>query len=333
MEGRESKEKDYWYPWAPAALRRDAMHLSEEQELIYRRIIDFYMETSKGPLLDNDQALANIARFPIDRFLPHAEVIKKFFKKCGKNKDLKSTGFLLHTRCEANLADQVKRAEKNRNNGKNGGRPKGSKNNGEKPSGNPKETTEHNNTIEKDTDVSFSPAPEKERVSSQTKADVAAAFSMWNEMAERNGLPKAQRLNAARERKLTARLRDAGGLEGWAAALEKTAESDFCSGRKTDFKAGLDFLLQESSFTKLMEGNYDNNGRQNGPRAAAGPGNNASAGQGRPRSTYDAGMEGFSRAADKHARNRAGNGDMGGAESPDAPGDLFAQGKSRAGQG
>ena len=88
--------------------------------------------------------------------------------------------------------------------------------------------------------------------------EIRAAVDLWNEFAEAEGLPRAQRITAARKAKIKARLNDCGGLDGWKTALEKVRGSPGLLGRVGgNWKASLDFLLQESSFTKLMEGIYD----------------------------------------------------------------------------
>lgn len=294
------RDFDYWYPWSPAAYQRDTMHLTDMQDLIYRRLIDFYMGQSKGPIEDNDQALANIARVPLSVFKENSAVIRAFFKKCNKNKNPAASGWLMLTRCEGILSDQRERSEKRSGAGRKGAQEKAKKNKGILASGKQNAGTRQYNT-EIDTVVSISPATPKQ--------EIQTAFRMFNEMAERVGIPKAQSLNKSRAGKIAARLRDCGGIDGWAIALEKVAASDFCAGRRSDFKASLDFILQESSFTKLMEGNYDN-----------GKGNAAGA-NGRKQS-IDPGMEGFSRAAAKHADARRGRPLEAGA---DAPGDLFAE--------
>ena len=103
-----------------------------------------------------------------------------------------------------------------------------------------------------------------------TTADpVQQAFDRYNHAAETAGLPVAQKLTPGRRSKIKARLKECGGLDGWDAALEKLAASDFCTGVKTGWKADLDFLIQESSFIKLMEGSYDNHTSPNKPRSAA----------------------------------------------------------------
>lgn len=88
--------------------------------------------------------------------------------------------------------------------------------------------------------------------------DCAKAVEMWNEMAEARGLPRVERVTAARAAKLRARLADAGGLDGWASALAKIRDGPewMHGGGERGWRANFDFLLQESSFTKLMEGTY-----------------------------------------------------------------------------
>lgn len=86
----------------------------------------------------------------------------------------------------------------------------------------------------------------------------AEAMRLWNVMAERHGLPLAQKLTDTRKGKLRARLADCGGLEGWQRALEKVETIPGLLGANPrKWRADIDFLLQEKSFTKLMEGSYD----------------------------------------------------------------------------
>ena len=84
------------------------------------------------------------------------------------------------------------------------------------------------------------------------------AVADYNAMAEKTGLPKVQSLTETRRKKLAHRLKECGGLDGWRAALQKVAASDFLTGKKVEWRADFDFMLQASSFTKIMEGSYDN---------------------------------------------------------------------------
>ena len=96
------------------------------------------------------------------------------------------------------------------------------------------------------------------RVTQHDDADLQAASDAWNELAAEAGLPAMQVLTKPRRTKLRARLTECGGLDGWAYALGKVRDSPFLRGQnKTGWKADFDFLLQQKSFTKLMEGAYD----------------------------------------------------------------------------
>lgn len=90
------------------------------------------------------------------------------------------------------------------------------------------------------------------------------AYVAFNETARRASLPVAEKLTKDRRAKIKARLSEANGLDGWHAAMARLEASDFCAGRSTSFRATIDFVLQPSSFRKLMEGAYDNNPNQRG---------------------------------------------------------------------
>lgn len=112
--------------------------------------------------------------------------------------------------------------------------------------------TIENKRVEKNTPEGFlgegAAAP---RVS---QADIA--FELWNSFAAENKLPVARDFTDQRKSRLKARLKDAGGLEGWKRALELVSQSPFLMGRRSDFRADFDFLMQKSKFVKLLEGGY-----------------------------------------------------------------------------
>jgi len=118
---RKIKNKWYnmkydWFPWYPTKFRGATMHLSAEQDGIYRRLIDHYMETEK-PLPDNDTALARIAGVSEDSFKLSSTVLKAFFK--SKN------GRLFHETCDKNLEDMNARYLKMHERAKKGGKARG----------------------------------------------------------------------------------------------------------------------------------------------------------------------------------------------------------------
>lgn len=90
------------------------------------------------------------------------------------------------------------------------------------------------------------------------------ALDAWNELAAECGLPHADVFDADRAGKIRARLRECGGLPGWEHALARIRGSPFLLGQVDgkDFRAHLDFVLQKSSFRKLMEGTYDGGNRK-----------------------------------------------------------------------
>jgi len=92
-----------------------------------------------------------------------------------------------------------------------------------------------------------------------TEPDVEqSAFDAYNAMAARVGIPLAQKFDQTRRAKLRQRLKDCGGLSGWVDALEKLSKSSHCTGSNDrGWRADFDFLLQNQSFTRLMEGRYD----------------------------------------------------------------------------
>lgn len=86
------------------------------------------------------------------------------------------------------------------------------------------------------------------------------AMEYYNYVAKDLGLPAVTKMTKARKSKVEKRIEDAGGLDGWKSVVDKLRESRLCQGQNSrGWKASFDFLLQESSFLKLMEGNYDGN--------------------------------------------------------------------------
>ncbi|NOU07660.1 MAG: hypothetical protein HOO99_15910, partial [Hyphomicrobiaceae bacterium] len=83
------------------------------------------------------------------------------------------------------------------------------------------------------------------------------AFALYNDLALKCGLPQAAKLTPQREKAVIARLKTYG-IEGWLKALVKIEKSSFLRGRNDrNWRADLDFLLQASSFDKVIDGRYD----------------------------------------------------------------------------
>ena len=107
---------------------------------------------------------------------------------------------------------------------------------------------------EEDTDVSLSGA------SHRPLDDISKAVHDYNDAAQRAGWPTVQKMTDARRRALRSRLKDCGGNDGWKAAMERAAASDFLCGRTSKPWTGFsfDWIAKPGNFNKLVEGNYDN---------------------------------------------------------------------------
>jgi uncharacterized protein YdaU (DUF1376 family) len=101
--------KEYWFPFYPTIFRKATRHLSAEQDGIYRRLIDEYMESGE-PLPDSNPALSRIAGVSLEIFENAADVIKAFFR-C-------EDGFLYHDFCNEQLDIQDKKSRKRSNDSK-----------------------------------------------------------------------------------------------------------------------------------------------------------------------------------------------------------------------
>lgn len=79
----------------------------------------------------------------------------------------------------------------------------------------------------------------------------------WNAMAARTGLPPVVKLSAERRKAAKARIAEYR-IEDFTEAIAAIERSDFLrNGSGTWRGANFDFLLQKSSFLKLIEGQYD----------------------------------------------------------------------------
>lgn len=92
-------------------------------------------------------------------------------------------------------------------------------------------------------------------VACATVEEVRQGFALFNDAAKRTGWPEAQKIDDDRKRLMRARLKDVGGIDGFAVALGKAEASEFLTTGWPNFN--LDWMLKPKNFRKLMEGNYD----------------------------------------------------------------------------
>ena len=100
--------------------------------------------------------------------------------------------------------------------------------------------------------------------------EIQQAVDAYNDAAQQAGWPQVQKLTPARRSAIKARLKDAGGIDGWMFALGKArASPHLCGQNDRGWTASFDFLTRQSSFAKLMEGNYDRSTARNSRQTAA----------------------------------------------------------------
>lgn len=125
-----------------------------------------------------------------------------------------------------------------------------------------------------ETDLSSAPNPESRIQNPEKKeeeevelganappshAEALEAFELYNQTATKVGIPAARTLTPQRKKAIMARMREHGGLDAWKIALGNIERSAFLQGKNDrNWVATLDFLIQASSFTKVVEGTYGN---------------------------------------------------------------------------
>jgi hypothetical protein len=78
----------------------------------------------------------------------------------------------------------------------------------------------------------------------------------WNAI---QGVTHARQMTANRQTALRNRLSDSAWVQSWREALDRIAESDFCTGKSdSGWRADIDWFLRPDTVTKVMEGKYDN---------------------------------------------------------------------------
>lgn len=260
---------DTWMPLYCGDYLRDTMHLRAEGHGAYLLLIMAYW-SSGGPLPDDDDYLSGVARVDDRTWKRLRPTLERFFEIAN--------GCWRHARIDAELERAARNVEARRQAGKRGGEAKASGKqtasktlaNGDQkatPSPSPSPDYSDPNGSVVAADAGDLAEPEEIRVEGQATparsppVPIDLAFENWNIAAQELGLPLAKSLTPERRRKLAARLRECGGLDGWIEALEKLENSPFCLGKNDrGWRADLDFMLQPKSFNRLREGAYCGDG-------------------------------------------------------------------------
>jgi uncharacterized protein YdaU (DUF1376 family) len=242
-----------YFPMYPSDYEAKTSHLTIAEDGAYFRLLRLCWMTAGCSLPDDEAWIMRRARaFSDDERQAIKAILDEFFT-------LKN-GRWINERLTTEYKEAASKHLKRKKAGRKGGSVKSLKSNDNEPSNakamlkqcssNQNQNQNQNQSILDDTKVSLA---------NQFKDDCEIAVSKWNKAADEHGWPKVQRLTAARSKQLAGRIKEAGGLDGWQAALQKAGESDFLCGRNGAWSGfGFDWMVKAGNFTKLMEGNYEN---------------------------------------------------------------------------
>lgn len=103
------------------------------------------------------------------------------------------------------------------------------------------------------------PVTKPDNISSESQEiTVDDVVDAWNDLAKDRDLPKVLKITPARRKQIQARIKEYSP-DDWSTALTAIYKSKFlCGDNDRGWKANIDFLLQPSSFVKLIEGAYSN---------------------------------------------------------------------------
>ena len=234
-----------YFPMFPADFDADTGHLTFAEDGAYNRLLRLSWKCHEAKLPDDLDWICRKARATSseDRALVAAILAEFFTRKGGKLFQQK----LVKIWGEANAA-HAKRVEA----GKSGGFAKAAKVKENAPSNAtamPEQCPSNQNQNQN----------HKEKKVSSDEDTPRLALDVFSSAASRAGWPQVRTMTAARKSALKARITDAGGIDGWTAAIRRAEASDFLCGRTPKaFTLTFDFLVTAGNFAKLTEGNYDN---------------------------------------------------------------------------
>ena len=228
---------------------RDTSRLSDEQCMAYMRIIWTYYE-SEQPLPNNPRALAF-------RIGASEEVVSLILDVFFKLED----GVWRHTRCDSEIAEYKAICNRNKTNGKAGGRPKKTQSvsseipvgTQSEPSRNPNQEPITNNQESKSKSSCDQQAGSRERI------DYESVFEAYARNLPK--LPQVRIKDDARKRAIKTiigmdkKFAEPDFFDRYFAYVEK---SDFLMGRNERAWKGccFDWLMKPANLKKIIEGNY-----------------------------------------------------------------------------
>jgi uncharacterized protein YdaU (DUF1376 family) len=228
------------------------IHLSVEEDLAYRRLLDMYYDTEL-PIPNNIPLVSRKLRI-------NAEVVKTVLHEFF---ELTEEGFK-NFRADNEIAEYQRFIEKQKANGRKGGRPKKSQ---RKPTANPTESQKKpnqepltNNQEPINTETTSLVVSPSEKTPSAPITEIVDLYNSRLPM-----LPRVTVVSDSRKRLVAARWRDVvsadkldreRGLEFFDWFFVHVGKSKFLTGRSKDWKANFEFLFTASKFPRIVEGAY-----------------------------------------------------------------------------
>jgi len=223
---------------------RSTLHLNDAEDLAYRRLLDMYYDT-EAPIPLETQWVARRIRMDTDVV---EVVLNDMFKRTKEG--------WRHSKCDAQIAEYHARAERNRTNGKRGGRPKTANKNPvgsqPEPSRNPNQELVTINQEPIDIDIVQLPLDEEGRADPNA-VKVSDVVEYWNEVADRIGKPKVLRLNDTRKQMVKTRIKQ-NSIDDFLLVFRNIERSSFLRNWKA---MGFDWVFKAGNFQKILEGNYN----------------------------------------------------------------------------
>jgi uncharacterized protein YdaU (DUF1376 family) len=234
--------------------RAATAHLSNEEDLAYRRLLDMYYDTEQKIPLDTQW----VAR----RLRVGAEVVEAVLVDMFEKQE---DGWF-HARCEEiikqykDFAEAGKRGAAKRWGNKGVTPPNGEANSPP----NPPPIATINQELITTNDIKVAKAtPDLGKPKSVPSAPIQEIVELYNTILPE--LPQTVVVNDSRKRAIAARWREVvtadkldrqGGLDFFKWYFEMVKTSKFLTGKSKDWKADMDFLFNPSKFPRVIEGTY-----------------------------------------------------------------------------
>ena len=246
-----------WMPLYVADYLADTGHLTNAEHGSYLMLIFHYWQ--RGGLPNDDERLASIAKAKLEQWLSMKATIAEFFDNEWR-----------HSRIDAELEKSRIAYEKRALAGSKGGNSrKQCSSNAKamlKQSQSQSQSYNINTLVKADAvDEPVSDFKKLKRARDEKNTDLIQTIAgNWNDLAAELKLPQVVHITPARQSSILRRAKELveyydypDEIAGFTALFSKIRGSPFLRGETGKFRADLDFAINQSSFTKIMENRYE----------------------------------------------------------------------------